>query len=101
MNELQNKKMIAYSLSYFTNIMYIILIAILGYGVSGFSGDPVIAIIIIVVGTTTTMCLSTIYLRNQEFETLNQTQMIVRLAFYHLFTIVTLVIALSYMFVLS
>lgn len=98
MNELQNKQIIVFTMAYGTNIMYIIIMGIIGYFVEFENKDPETAILILLVGVVLSVIASTYSIRKMDIQEVKQEVLIRKLAITHVPALLALAGSMVYLF---
>jgi hypothetical protein len=101
MNEQQQKQLIIYTLAYGTNIMYLILIGILGSSIEAITVDPLNALIILGIGVVISVIGSYRYIRTNNMEETEVSDIIIKLSLYHIPSLIALVGSIVYLFILN
>jgi len=101
MNEQQQKQIIIYVIAYGTNIMYLLLIGILGSSIDSITVDPLNALIILGVGVVISVIGSYRYIRTNNIEEIEVGDIVTKLALYHVPSLIALAGAIFYLFVLN
>ena len=101
MNEQQQKQLIIYTLAYGTNIMYLILIGILGSSIETITVDPLNALIILGIGVVISVIGSYRYIRTNNMEETEVSDIIIKLSLYHIPSLIALVGSIVYLFILN
>lgn len=84
MDELQTKQLIVFVMAYGTNIMYILLIGLLGGMNNSLDKDPVTAIIILLIGVVISIIATSYYVRKIDIEEIDKNKLVLKLGLIHI-----------------
>jgi len=98
MDELQSKQIIVFTMAYGTNIMYIIIMGILGYFLEFENRDPETAILILLVGVVLSVIASTYSIRKMDIVEVKQEVLIKKLVITHVPALLALAGSMIYLF---
>jgi len=99
MEQIQQKKLIAFSMGYSTNLMYVLLVFIIGMFVDVGEKNPYMGLLIIGVPALFTMFFTTLYLRSVTIKDIEPSPLIIQLALRHVISIFGLIGSILYLFV--
>ena len=99
MNELRQKQIVVYSISFGTNILYLILMGILATYDASITKDPQNALIILGVGVVISVIASYSYVRMNDINKVELRDIIIRLAIYHIPALLGLAGSMYYLYV--
>jgi len=98
-DELRQKKILYYTIIYFTNLNYLIVLLLLSFYFE-FDKDPFLSIVIWGIPASITILFSTIVVRHNILHELSKEQGIFKLAICHIPSILGLIGALVYLFIM-
>ena len=98
MDEHQTKQFIVFAIAYGTNIMYILLIGILGGMNNSLDKDPVTAIIILLIGVVISIIASSYLVRQIDIEEIDKNRLVIKLGLAHIPALLALVGSVLYLY---
>lgn len=98
MNDIQAKQFIVFTLAYATNIVYILLIGVLGFLNDSVDVNPETAILILLVGVVISIIASTYSIRKMDIKEVSNEILIRKLAITHIPALLALVGSVAYLY---
>lgn len=99
MNDLKSKQFIVFTLAYGTNIMYILLMGVLGFLNKAVDADPETAILILLVGVVISVIASTYSIRKMDIVEVSQEVLIRKLTITHIPALLAFFVSVVYLYI--
>ena len=98
MGEHQTKQFIIFTMAYGTNIMYILLIGILGGMNNTLDKDPVTSIIILLIGVVISIIISSYLVRKIDIKEIEIDKLVIKMGLAHIPALLALIGSISYLY---